>query len=339
MAKISVIVPIYKAALYIEQCVESILCQSFKDFELLLVDDRGGDDSLEIVAGVLARYPDASVRIITQPCNKGVSAARNAGTLEATGKYLYYIDSDDFMAPDALEMMIKASKSESADVVYGDYYSITYSGELVAREHRIDCPRMVDENLPSPGIWVDYWPVVVTSPWNILIRREMLIERKIDFTEGVVYEDVLWNLKILFAAKDLVYLEEPTYYYRLHNESIMRRAIKPHNIESWLIFCEQASDFIDSLVEELDECRIAYLRRAVNVRKINVVKQILEIKDIKTLQKIGYLQRANGCGGKLDAYDRRGLPTFTKALSYALNMPAVIGYLYAVAIDKLPRKR
>lgn len=339
MAKISVIVPIYNAALYIEQCVESILSQSFKDFELLLVDDRGSDDSLEIVAGVLARYPDASARVITQPFNKGVSAARNAGTLAAIGQYIYYIDSDDFMAPNALDMMIKASKSESADVVYGDYYSITHSGEVVAHEHRIDYPRMVDEHLSSPSLWVDYWPVVVPSPWNILVRRQMLIDHNINFTEGVVYEDLLWNLKILAAAADVAYLDKPTYYYRLHNESIMRGAVKPRNIESWLVFCEQTFEFIDSMAKGLDSHRIAYLSRAINVRKINALKQILEIKDVNRSQKINYLRRANGCGCKLHAYDRQGLPPFTKALSYALNMPATVGYLYAKAIDKLPRKR
>lgn len=339
MTKISVIVPIYNAALYVEKCVESILNQSFKDFELLLVDDRGVDNSMEIVAQVLARYPDASARIITQPFNKGVSSARNVGTLAATGQYIYYIDSDDFMAPYALELLINASGSEGADVVYGDHYNVAYPGEVVTSEHRIDEPRMVAEQLPSPMLWVDYWPVVIPSPWNILIRRSMLAEHKIDFTEGVVYEDVLWNLKILAAAKDVVYMREPTYYYRLQNESIMRGAIKPRNIESALVFCRQAIEFIDSLSADMDSHRVAYLTRAVKVRKINIIKQILGVKDVKVSQKIAYIRRVNSCGGGLVAYDRMGLPQFTKALSYALGMPAAIGYLYAMAIDKLPRKR
>lgn len=339
MAKVSIIVPVYNVKLYIETCLESIMEQNFKDFELILVDDRGSDNSMELARGVLDRYVGRGFRVITQPENRGISAARNTGTAQALGEYIYYVDSDDYIAPGALQTLVQAIEDNDADVVIADFYNVTFDGKSTTKMQKLDCERVEDQALPSPMRWVDYWPVMATSPWNTLVKRSLLEENKIDFTEGVIYEDQLWGLKLLFAAREVVYLREPTYCYRIRDSSLMRTPIKKSNVESWVVFCEQASELLNSRKGELDSARMACLSRAVNVRKVNVVKHVLELQDVNTCHKIDYIRRAKRCGNRPNGYDREPLPPFTRVLSYALNMPPTLGYWYARMVDKLPHKR
>lgn len=129
---VSVIVPVYNAESTLRRCADSILEQSYPDLELILVDDGSKDASPLICDSYMQK--DARVRVIHKP-NSGASATRNLGIAEARGHYLQFVDSDDWLTPDATEKLVAAAEAHQADLVIADFYRV--SGKLVASKHRV----------------------------------------------------------------------------------------------------------------------------------------------------------------------------------------------------------
>ena len=129
---VSVIVPVYNAESTLRRCADSILEQSYPDLELILVDDGSKDSSPLICDSYMQK--DARVRVIHKP-NSGASATRNLGIAEARGHYLQFVDSDDWLTPDATEKLVAAAEAHQADLVIADFYRV--SGKLVASKHRV----------------------------------------------------------------------------------------------------------------------------------------------------------------------------------------------------------
>ena len=120
MPLVSVIVPVYNVSEYLPNCLDSIKKQSFKDYEIIIINDSSPDNSAEIIDDFIHNNPELSISIINHPENKGLSAARNSGIRIAKGEYLYFIDSDDDILPDCLELLTQDIKNESLDVVIGE---------------------------------------------------------------------------------------------------------------------------------------------------------------------------------------------------------------------------
>ena len=122
MTKISVIVPVYNGEKYLLECLQSIQKQTFSDWECICVDDGSRDESLSILQGIAQK--DARFRVISQP-NGGVTSARQNGVEHATGEYISFVDCDDVLPPDALEVLIRRKEEYDADIVIGNWMTIT----------------------------------------------------------------------------------------------------------------------------------------------------------------------------------------------------------------------
>ena len=229
MPKISVIVPVYKAEAFLQKCVNSILQQTFTNLELLLIDDGSPDNSGALCDRFAAS--DSRVRVFHKP-NGGVSSARNLGMKEARGDFIAFADSDDWLAPDALETFYYAAISAGADSVGSPHVCVAPWGEERVEPGAM-APGVYDADAIQSGI-VDRLlgdrlgkNVLNGFIWRFLFTRSIIRENNIEF-EGAYLEDELFLMEYFCYAKKLVMVEKPLYYYLENPVSVTHRYLKDY---------------------------------------------------------------------------------------------------------------
>ena len=207
MKKVSVIVPIYNVEKYIKRCLESILKQTYQNFEILCVDDCGQDNSMTIVERMQKKYPQ-KIQILYGKENGGLGAARDRGIEAATGDYISFIDSDDYIKKDFLETYMHAAMKKDADMVMGGYVRDA-NGKL--KDIPVD---LKDENF----VWMN------VSAWKKIYKREFLKQNQISFCGVRRYEDEGFLYRILVCDPQIEVIDYCGYYYYLNTQSITRNA-------------------------------------------------------------------------------------------------------------------
>lgn len=228
---VSIIVPVYAVEKYIEDCLRSIMAQSYTDFECLIVDDCGKDRSIDIVQSILLKYDGAaSFRIINREKNGGLAAARNSGLKEAKGEYVYFLDSDDYISHDCLEKMVSASTNGKADLVIGSRVAFRdESGEIIQGAPKYSSPLLKFENANVFRNCHEFTNTGIYGiPWNKLYKMSFLRKHGILFEEGLLYEDDLWSYKIYLNSPLIHVISDTTYYYRVRKSSIMSTYSEKH---------------------------------------------------------------------------------------------------------------
>lgn len=224
---ISVIVPIYNVEQYIKFCVDSILAQTFKDFEVILVDDASPDNSYALCQKLYSE--NDKVKFVRHEKNQGLGAARNTGIKHALGKYVTFVDSDDFILPDALEKFYNAAEKSNAEVVQAaGRYELTQDEPFPIRQENLklevdrynregfltnDLPRRLSTHLE--------FTVTASMAWLCLCRKDFLDKNKIRFLP-VISEDEPFHFALLFYAERYYILPQATYVYRRRSGSIMK---------------------------------------------------------------------------------------------------------------------
>lgn len=217
MAEVSIIVPVYQVENYIRQCIDSILVQTFTDFELILVDDGSKDRSGKICDEYAVL--DQRVKVIHKE-NGGLSDARNCGMDQAVGNYFMFVDSDDYIAPTMLEYLYKALMNKEADIAVCNFlhffeedrkrdFSTNIQSEVLSGAEIFYSRK----NERVYGIW--------TVAWNKLYKRETL--GNVRFRFGKYHEDEFWANDIYQMDIKVVTIPECLYYYRQRDNSIMGR--------------------------------------------------------------------------------------------------------------------
>lgn len=223
MPKASVIVPVYKVEEYLEKCVQSILAQTERDFELILVDD-GSPDRCGALCDSLAQT-DPRVRVIHQE-NQGLGGARNTGIREARGDWLLLVDSDDWIEPKILEKAMEAGLREEADLVMFAFRTVDEQGRELG-VFREDMPK-------ERGITLqEHKEALLTAPcaWNKLYRRGFFQGTGLAYPPRVWYEDLRTSPKLMAKAGRMVFLDEVGYNYLQRQGSIMKSANLERNRE------------------------------------------------------------------------------------------------------------
>ncbi|MFM2292274.1 MAG: hypothetical protein RIS29_2087 [Bacteroidota bacterium] len=178
--KVTIIVPIYNAAKYLEKCINSVLSQSFEDIEYIFTNDCSTDKSLEILEKSIANFPDKTerIRIINHTLNKGISATRNEAVSIATGDYIASVDSDDFVEHQFIEVLYNKAIKEQADIVITDFY-IEYPTKT--EKHTEYFPHKDDSCFDS-FLREDKFTMCL---WNKLIKRELYNRPECKSPEGL----------------------------------------------------------------------------------------------------------------------------------------------------------
>lgn len=216
MLKVSIIIPVYNVAPYIERCLLSVLNQSYTNIEIILIDDCSTDTSSEIAKQIIDSHINGNKAIIKyHETNKGLSAARNRGIIESTGDYLYLLDSDDSITEECIELLVNSVMKYNSDIAIGDYNCI--GGTKPMPPLKIEGEYLSSSKDIVLSFQREQWyPMAV----NKLINRRFLINNNLFFKEGIVHEDELWSFMIACQATNMSIIHEKTYLYYLRSDSI-----------------------------------------------------------------------------------------------------------------------
>lgn len=213
--KVSVVVPIYNVERYLRECLDSILSQTLKDIEIILVDDGSPDDCGKIID----EYAELDKRIITvHQKNSGYSAAVNKGIELASGEYIGIIESDDFIEPDMYEVLYKNAKKYNTDVTKGEFYVYNSTLPDGERDKLFINPGGVDlRNAPDGPFTAHEWPAIIafhSSIWSSIYRAEYLKNKKIPDTAGASYQDLPFMLDVICNASKITVVKKPFVHWR-----------------------------------------------------------------------------------------------------------------------------
>ena len=209
---LSIIVPVYKVENYLPKCIDSILAQTFTDFELILVED-GSPDNCPALCDAAAEK-DARVRVIHQK-NGGLSAARNAGLDAARGAWVGFVDSDDYIAPEMYEVLYQAVQSTGADLALCDYAEVDEAGAPCQSMH----VSLSEGELTGQELLKRASGLMVQLAWNKLYRRAIFTQLR--YPEGKLNEDLFLIPEVCLQIQKAVVVPKVLYYYVQRSGSIM----------------------------------------------------------------------------------------------------------------------
>lgn len=219
--EISVIVPVYNVEDYLAECLESILSQEFNSMEIICIEDGSSDDSLKILETFAQKY--SQIKIIKHDTNRGLSAARNDGLKISTGKYILFVDSDDILAENALNVLYKEAEQKNVEVVYFDIEEF--------------CDSVPNHEEQCKTIWKGFDEIYTGREFfcramknneyrceacRQFIKRDLLVNRGIYFLEGILHEDILFSFYVVMEARSIRALGERLYFYRKGHTSITK---------------------------------------------------------------------------------------------------------------------
>lgn len=223
---VSVIVPAYNSEKYIYRCLKSLICQTHKNIEILVINDGSTDNTLSIIS-TFAQY-DKRIVVINQE-NKGVSFARNNGLAAAAGKYIGFVDSDDWVDINFYEKLYNAAEKYNCDIAAANMYRC--GNFLKTNRYKYKQYRVYDT--PESQTNAAYIPNY-SYIWNKIYRRKSLLNCGIKFPVGKIYEDIYWSIRVVYTLNRLVTVPDTFYHYRRTPGSIVtQRNIKAADDNSY----------------------------------------------------------------------------------------------------------
>jgi len=238
---LSIIVPVYNAELWLARCLDSLINQTIKDIEIIVIDDKSTNDSLTIIRKY--ERQDSRIKAITLEKNGGVSVARNTGLAIASGKYIGFVDHDDFVDLDFYEKLFARAKATGADIVKGEAFEVGYDG----KKTRFG-PKLADikKNRMAFGY---AW-------WSAIYRYDFLVKNKLNFPIGIIVaQDIVFLLKAVVLANQIELVEGTHYHFIRREDSGDSRILSVEKLKSNVDGINLMVDFIN---EKITDDRKAY---------------------------------------------------------------------------------
>ena len=287
---VTVIVPVYNCAKYVGECIASLKVQTFSQFEAIVVDDGSTDESLSAAQDAVAG--DSRFTVLAHGKNRGLSAARNTGLDRATGEYVVFLDSDDYLARDALEKLVERARSQRLDDLYFSAVSF-YDGAGARDVLREDfSSRPAFEGVASGRDLFTFFQEqgeFHTQAALRMVKRQLLEDRGIRFMEGILHEDILFTFLTLNASARSSFLNEPLYRRRMREGSIMGRPKWDiENIRGHFVSIQAIRRY---LVDHIDEMSGDYL--TAQVRQLGIWREVCAhhwANDFTNAQRMAYLK-------------------------------------------------
>lgn len=238
---ISVILPIYNVEKYIDKCLDSILNQTFTNFEVIVVDDCSTDNTMEIVDSYIEKFKEKNISLIISKTEKnsgGPGIPRNIGLSLSKGTFIYHIDGDDYINNVTLEVLYNTAQQYDADLVYMAYYYEIKSNGIVKkgnsvyggqRKEDLEIYVLDSDTILKRFLLLGFAPMV----WKQLVRRDLLINNNI-ITKDIFCQDFIWTLEVFANLKKFVSIPVGYYYHTANPDSISNNFISnTKHIEKW----------------------------------------------------------------------------------------------------------
>lgn len=279
--KISVVIPVYKVEAYLERCVTSVLNQSMNDLEVILVDD-GSPDHCPVICDEYANQ-DERVKVIHKE-NGGLASARNAGMKSASGKYLFFLDSDDWLELDGLEVLYKKAEEYQVDFVRYRAIRTGWPGMAENVPCRVEAVRELEEGYYNKDKIIEkvYPRLLATSQlsmgaivgaWGALYSLDFLKRNHLEFYEEVKFsEDLIFSANVVRAASAFYFIDQPGVYHYFYNPNSISKSFRPERWESCkslIRLCEKdfASDKRYDFSDQLQYLRWFCIMLGLNERR------------------------------------------------------------------------
>ncbi|MDE5978023.1 MAG: glycosyltransferase [Turicibacter sp.] len=246
MELVSIIIPAYNCQSFIQNCLDSILSQTYTSIEIIIVNDGSTDNTLSILNQYAKKYPQM-IKLYSVP-NGGQGRARNFAVEKALGKYLLFVDSDDYLEPMMVETLVKEIECQNSTFAICAYSRVTKEGEFLFTEMNPKYKELINMN---------------TSPWNKLFVRECFVKNKVRFSEGLWYEDLEAILKYFPHIKNPVWISQPLYHYVQHQNSSINQY--DHRVEDIFIVMDnvyayyEEFGYLNTYYDELEYFFIMHL--------------------------------------------------------------------------------
>ena len=248
--KVSVIVPVFNAEKFLGACLESILNQTLQDFEVIIVDDCSTDNSIVVAENFLEKF-GGRLKIISLPKNSGAgSVPRNEGLKFSRGKYIFFLDADDLLMPDALKTFYDAAEKFSADVVHTEQaftcdednpQNLTHV--LLVRPNYVRNKILMESDDLAERLELLLHSGYSVFCWAKFLRRDFLLANDINFPQAKIGADALWTIQIVCLAKNFLRISNPLYVWRTAKNSVTRKKRTPQ---------EKIKTRLDSLIDGAD---------------------------------------------------------------------------------------
>lgn len=274
MIKISIIIPVYNAEKYLKKCIDSVINQNVESKEIILVNDGSIDNSQEIIDEYVAKYPDM-IKAIKQE-NAGQAVARNVGIENASGEFLAFLDSDDYLEENSYQLALNKAECDDLDIVCFDYYEIINGKKEEKQHYFLNTDDVIRKYIVSE-----------TSPCNRIVKRKIFIDNNVRFLENKIYEDLATIPTLAKYTKKIGYIPDRVYDYVIRENSTMRYATYNSKIEDIFYAVEKLyNDFKDTeYMEELEYIYIEHLLHAASLRFFSYKEGIGNIDKVVSVMK------------------------------------------------------
>ncbi len=278
--KVSVIIPVYKCEEYLKKCLDSVLIQSFQDFEIIVVNDGSPDNSQKIIDDYVSKFP--SIIKGYKKANGGLSSARNFGLKYATGDYILFLDSDDYLKENMIKSMYEKAIKDDSDIVICDTIVTDGNNEYILKSNL----KYSDDNIRN---YIISYPMVCIR----LIKKEFF--ETIKFKEGIFYEDLETMPKLAMLTNKITFTNEATYYY-LQREGSITSAKKEYNSKILDIFevLDSVEKFyekygnLELYKEEIEYLYITHILRSTTLRLLDCKNSKKVKNNLEKINKIMY---------------------------------------------------
>ena len=213
--KVSIVVPIYNSSLYLEQCVRSLMMQTYQNIEYLFIDDASNDGSLELLKALIDQYPSrkGQCKFFNNSINKGVAFCRRLCMINATGDYLVHVDSDDYVDSCFIENMLSKALKTQSDMVICNIANV-YDNKITVNSNF----QKVNRSELIKGLLIGN---IHNALWNKLVKRSIVAENNLYPEEYYrLLEDKSVTFRMVYFANKVEFIDEPLYYYRKRNDSL-----------------------------------------------------------------------------------------------------------------------
>ena len=281
---VSVVVPVYNGEQYIEKCIKSLLIQSYELTEILVVDDGSTDTTADICSSYTER---GNIKYFKQK-NSGPAAARNYGLSKAQGKYIAFVDADDYVDKDYISYLVENLKLYNADISSCGWKEIDENGRVISESEKVEteCYHLADFNIPDNRI-----PYTV---WHMLYRKEILDLFNVNFDTDICYqEDLLFNYRILLVSNRSVSSSRPLYNRVVNQSSLTNQKWSLVWYEKWFTII-LAQERIVKLVEPFPVAYAnAIYKQSLETAKIYALSKKHKIKDTFKIKKMKAILKLN----------------------------------------------
>lgn len=273
---ISIIVPVYKVEQYIERCVDSILNQTYRQLEVILVDDCSPDHSMEIAEMYIqnsSKARDLQFRYLHHDHNRGQAAARNTGLAAAKGEYIFFMDSDDEISSQCIEILVSECEEGLLDVVSGDMEAIGGDNPLYSFKHKI-CRYNNTHDIVKAYVKEEIYMII----WNKLLRRE-IVANHVQFKEGLSYEDELWSFLLVNKVSSWKNIEQKTYIYYIRPNSLSTQKVTSKKYYALYALIENMAQLWRTHKIPLYKENYSYIQEKRASWMVAILKSSLSIKE------------------------------------------------------------